>query len=242
MSRIDLSILKSAPHLTVNAELVIEPLAPLSMVSELPGSFYKSMKSPSKKMVCGLIENVLGWHIDWKDRKVIQDEVKKMRQKQKCKFTTFAYGSTYIPLLMDYFNVTGDIRINFSEICFIDDLWSRSYRRADSNKHINGCRYMDISMVQKWEKIKNAVDKDEKRTSKEKNVLLDKLFTRYIGKFPKYYSTPTIREYIDLRGRYVIPLLMDVKLFDSLNNEINMNNIGYLGNSEDWINLKIKKL
>lgn len=46
---IDLSILKKLPEHNVQAVLEIIPLAPLSMVSELPGSFYKTMKYPSKK-------------------------------------------------------------------------------------------------------------------------------------------------------------------------------------------------
>jgi CRISPR-associated protein Cas5 len=75
MTKIDLSILKSVPQLSVNAELRIEPLAPLSMVSELPGSFYKAMSRPDKKIICGLIENILGWHIDWRDRKCISKEI-----------------------------------------------------------------------------------------------------------------------------------------------------------------------
>ena len=48
-ANIDLSILKKLPEQNVQAVLEIIPLAPLSMVSELPGSFYKTMKYPSKK-------------------------------------------------------------------------------------------------------------------------------------------------------------------------------------------------
>lgn len=55
-SNIDLSILKKLPELKMQAILSIRPLAPLSMVSELPGSFYKTMKYPSKNMLCGLFE------------------------------------------------------------------------------------------------------------------------------------------------------------------------------------------
>ena len=65
-SKIDLAVLQKIPHKIVKTKLVVEPLAPLSMVSEMPGSFYKTLNVPSKKMICGLIENVLGWHIDWK--------------------------------------------------------------------------------------------------------------------------------------------------------------------------------
>jgi CRISPR-associated protein Cas5 len=144
---------------------------------------------------------------------------------------------------MDYFDLADDIKIDdFREINYFDDLWSRSYRRADSSKHINGCRYMDATMVDKWNRIKDLVEKDEKRKSKDKNSLLDKLFNRYIGKFPQYYSTPTVREYVDFNGVYLVPLKMDKSLYDMLSYEISNNNIGYLGNSEGWVNLKLTRL
>lgn len=49
-SNIDLSILKKLPELQTQAVLAIRPLAPLSMVSELPGSFlYKTEMNISAK-------------------------------------------------------------------------------------------------------------------------------------------------------------------------------------------------
>lgn len=242
MEKIDLSILKQIPQLTVKAELQIEPLAPLSMVSELPGSFYKTMKKPDKKMVCGLIENILSWHIDLKDRKKIASVVKIARKKNKIEYQNYVSGSTFIPLLMDYFDILDNIEISFTEICFYNDLWSRSYRRSDSSKHINGSRFMDALMIEKWAKIKLSIDKDKKRSSTAKNTLLDKLFIRYIGKFPQYYSSPTVREYIHLNGTYNIPLIIDERLYSIMKIEIAKNNIGYLGNSEGWVNLNLIEL
>lgn len=242
MRNIDLSILSDIPHLTTKVELRIEPLAPLSMARDFPGSFYKTMNEPDKKMLCGLIENILGWHFDRGDRKCIINDIKKRWKKKGMICSNNSIGSTYIPLLIDYFEVYDAIKYDFSEIVFYDDLWSRSYRRSDSCKHINGCRYMDIDMIKKWNTIKTAVEKDQKRGSKMKNVLLDKLFNRYIGSFPQYYSTPTTREYVHLRGLYIVPLLLDNKLFSMLNFALDMNNIGYLGNNEGWINLKLVKI
>jgi CRISPR-associated protein Cas5 len=50
IKEIDITILKEPPKITEKVILEIEPLAPLSMVSDLPGSFYKALKSPNKKM------------------------------------------------------------------------------------------------------------------------------------------------------------------------------------------------
>ena len=113
-SNIDLSILKKLPELQTQAVLVIRPLAPLSMVSELPGSFYKTLKYPSKKMLCGLFENMLGWHFDNSLRLEIFKDMVKARKKQKIdlKKEQFIQGSTYLPLLMDYFDISGNISLN----------------------------------------------------------------------------------------------------------------------------------
>ena len=112
-SNIDLSILKKLPELQKQAVLTIRPLAPLSMVSELPGSFYKTMKYPSKKMLCGLFENMLGWHFDNKLRLEIFKHMVKIRKKQKIelKKEQFKQGSTYLPLLMEYFDISGNISL-----------------------------------------------------------------------------------------------------------------------------------
>ena len=79
---IDLSILRKLPELKTQAVLAIRPLAPLSMVSELPGSFYKTLKYPSKKMLCGLFENMFGWHFDNSLRLEIFNDMVKVRKKQ----------------------------------------------------------------------------------------------------------------------------------------------------------------
>ena len=147
---IDLSILRKLPELQKQAVLTIRPLAPLSMVSELPGSFYKTMKYPSKKMLCGLFENMLGWHFDNKLRLEIFKDMAKVRKKQKIelKKEQFKQGSTYLPLLMEYFDISETISLKeFKSMFNYSDLWNRGYRRSDSNKHLNGCRNIDVSLV-----------------------------------------------------------------------------------------------
>jgi CRISPR-associated protein Cas5 len=46
---VDISILKEPPKITEKVILEIDPLAPLSMVSDLPGSFDKLLKHWNKK-------------------------------------------------------------------------------------------------------------------------------------------------------------------------------------------------
>lgn len=236
MEEIDISILKKAPELTEKVTIEIEPLAPLSMVSDLPGSFYKSLKSPSKKMLCGLFENLLGWHFSINDRTSIQKELIKARKKQNIQYSKPQQGSTYIPLLMEYFDIK---LITIPEYYMYNDLWSKAYRRADTVKHLGGTRYMDGHFLIKWNFYKALLKKDLKRNSKEKEKLLEFLFKRYIGRFATFYSSPTGREYIQLEQPIKIQLITDRHFINLIKDAIAKNNQLYLGNSEGWINLNI---
>lgn len=238
---IDISILQNEPCLDCNVILEIQPLAPLSMVSELPGSYYKSLKIPNKKILCGLLENALGWHIDLADRKTIQGEIKHLRKKQAKKgsnvvFVDYTKGSTYIPLLMEYFDVL-DIQPSFEKVLFYDDLWSKAYRRADAVVHPKGTFNIDYTLIP----IKRGLKRDEKKPSQVDNQALEELFKQNLGQFPLYYSTPTIREHVSIEGRYIVKINLDSRLYQSLKISIASNNISYLGNSEGWVDIKIKE-
>ena len=244
MQNLDLSILEKIPDLNLKVILEIEPLASLSMVSELPGSYYKTLKSPDKKMLCGLFENILGWHIDLADRKAIIKELTTLRKKQAKKnpqleFVDKTKGSTYNPLLMDYFDI--DLPVIPPQLSHYDDLWSRAFRRTDSYRHTFGTRYMDTSFIERWNQIKERIDNDVKRKSQDKENLKTKLFTRYMGNFPMYYSTPTKREFIQFGGNFQLKLSMDSSLFEKLEAHLQNENIGYLGSSEGWVNVIIKE-
>lgn len=267
MKTIDIKILENTPDLSAKAKLIIEPLAPLSMVSDLPGSFYKSLKSPSKKMLCGLFENLLNWHIDIADRKEVRKDLIKERQKRvknkeekkaiKTKIESYQQGSTYIPLLMEYFEIE---LVTLPPMIFYNDLWSRSYRRGDTVKHLGGTRFMDATHLKKWNHFKNLIEKKLEllknqlkdanageikklnKKIKETENLIEKLFKRYLGNFAIYYSSPTSREYIEMDSKCEIALAIDSDLYNITANTLKVNNCLYLGNSEGWINLKIEKL
>ena len=242
-SNIDLSILKKLPELKTQAVLSIRPLAPLSMVSELPGSFYKTMKYPSKKMLCGLSENMLGWHFDNKLRLEIFKDMVKVRKKQKIdlKKEQLIHGSTYLPLLMDYFDILGNISlIEFKSMFNYSDLWNRGYRRPESNIHLNGCRNIDVSLVaERYNLFTKWNDLTSKKESKAKK---DEWVKNNIGKIPYFYTSPTPREYICLDAVMEIPLMLDANFAELLLAEAKISNICYLGNSEGWVNIKIKEV
>ena len=225
-SNIDLSILKKLPELKTQAVLSIRPLAPLSMVSELPGSFYKTMKYPSKKMLCGLFENMLGWHFDNKLRLEIFKHMVKIRKKQKIelKKEQFKQGSTYLPLLMEYFDISGNISLKeFKSMFNYSDLWNRGYRRPESNIHLNGCRNIDVSLVA--ERYNLFTKWNDLASKKESNSKKDEWVKNNIGKIPCFYTSPTPREYICLDAVMEIPITMDIMLAEKLLTKNRISNI-----------------
>ena len=241
MNNIDISILSKDPKLDVKARLTIQPLAPLSMVSELPGSYYKSLKVPSKKMICGLIENVIGWHFSPKIRTSIIKQIENNRHVS----LKYENGSTYKPLLMDYFDLGNYPIITFDSFCFYDDLWARNHSRRDSAiQHAKRCRHVNSSMMGKWNDQRNSIDKNDdlnKEDKKEKMKLID---ANYLNKIPFFYHVlPTKREYIVMEnGTYSYDAVFDNNLYSVLSIKLLDNNISYLGNSEGWVHIEIEKL
>lgn len=243
---IDFSILQKLPELNTKVILEIEPLAPLSMTIDLPGSYYKTRKTPDKKMVCGLIENLLGWHISATDRQSIIKDLKDLRKKQSKKeggaeFFDNTKGSTYSPLLMDYFEIE-NMQPIFSKVVFYDDLWSKAFRRSDATgstpTHAKGTVNIDQSLI----RLKRELPRDSKNEKQVDNAALGAFYGENKGKYPFYYSTPTNREYIAMEGSYEIMLNIDSDLLKLLTEKISSNNNCYLGNNEGWVDLKIIRI
>lgn len=232
MENIDLKLLQKEPTLDKKVTLVIEPLAPLSMVNDLPGSFYKALKSPTKKMLCGLFENILGWHISIAHRVMIQKELIKLREKQKIDFKKPQTGSTYIPLLMEYFDIE---LVTVPPVMYYNDLWSRSSNRKDAVTHPKGTMNISYDLIPQKRERPRA---DENPKQIKESELFD-LFKSNIGKFPQYFSSPTTREYINFRGFIEMSIIINSELLENLNSSLQYNNSLHLGNSEGWINLKI---
>jgi len=240
MEILDLSILEKIPEPNLRVILEIEPLAPLSMVSELPGSYYKTLKSPDKKMLCGLFENILGWHIDLADRKAIIKELLALRKKQakmnpQLEFIDKTKGSTYSPLLMDYFDI---VFLVIPALSFYDDLWSKAYRRADAIVHPKGTFNISYDLIP----LKRELKRSEKNQKQIDDSTLEKFFKNNIAQFPQFYSTPTTREYVFVKGIYEIQIVIDHELFRLLKEQLFSENLGYLGSSEGWIDLKFREL
>lgn len=233
---IDLSILSKKPDKDKQVILTIEPLAPLSIVSTLPGSYYKSLDKPTKANLCGMFENVMGWHIGKKDRSKIFNEMKKV-YKKSYKITDFEVETSavgYTSLLGHLFEVQKPYLQPAISVRY-EDIWKQQLYR-DGYAHPNGTPNLSYQLIP----LKRQLDKKENGTVTNNEIT--KFHKKHKGGFPMYYTSPRKREYIVLEGNYMFKLSMNSQLFEILSTKIAENNIAYLGSNEGWINLKIEAL
>ncbi len=244
---IDLNFLNKKPILEKEVNFVVQPLAPLSMVNEIPGSYYKTEKTPTKFQICGLFENILGWHIGAKDREAIWKDLKKHYKKQyKEDIEKTFSNSGYLPLLYNHF----EIEFSFiPQMRFFDDLWKKAFRRSDAVVHPNGTPNLDYSLLSE----KRDLPRNEKKPMQPDDKSVEKLFKDNLGKFPLYYSTLAKREYVYLKendssdltinlSAYNIKVRIDNNLLEALRIKLIQNSTGYLGTSDGWVEINIQEL
>lgn len=224
---IDLNILFQKPELDKNVVLGILPLAPLSMVSDIPGTYYKTQEIPDKYKLCGLFENILGWHFGKNDRIAISKKVKEFHLKKlKNKdFEVAESNSGFKPLLYDFFEMGLVVKPQSS---FYNDLWKKSFSRMDADTHAKGTPNIDYKILQK----KHLFLKSEEGS-------LPVFFQKYKSNYPMYYTSPTLREYVIYEDQIQITLKINKDLSDLLKIAVSENPTAYLGNSEGWIELNI---
>ena len=218
-------------------KLKIFPLAPLSMVSSMPGGHYKTLKEPTNIMLSGLFENILDLHLSVADRKSIRKKIEtdlnKLKKKEGSKFQFVETNSTFLPIISHLFTV--DLVVQPS-VSHFNDLWKRLYRRSDATVHPKGTPNLDHRILARKKQL--PLDDKGKIVDKE----YEKLFKENIGSFPLYYSTLSDREYIKVDGEYKIKLSMSLELYELLSEKLKENDLGYLGTNDGWVSLKLEKL
>lgn len=216
-------------------KLSITPLSPLSMVSSMPGSHYKTLKEPSHMMLSGLFENILGMHLSINDRKALRKKIQKELSKgEKKEMQPFEpSNSSFLPLLSHLFKVELVVQ---PQISFFNDLWKRMYRRSDATVHPKGTPNLDYQLIP----LKNQLPLDDK--GKINNKDYENLFKENVNKFPMYYTTLSEREYLKVDGDYQIKISMSKELFELLSQALKENDLGYLGTNDGWVSLKLEKI
>lgn len=224
---IDIKYLFDPPDLTKYVILTIQPLAPLSMVNSLPGSYYKTGYVPNKFMLCGLFENILNLHFSDEDRNVLRRKIKSY-YKTKYKLDLELAKSTvgYKPILYHLFEVEPPFLI--PDMIFYEDVWTQ-HLIGEDERHLKGVINND------WRVEKDIIKLKKSNNSSVSNTY----FKNHRDQFPRYYRSPQQREFLITTGGYLIKIKMTSILFHLIKNAAEENNIGYLGTSEGWVNISI---
>jgi len=254
MKNIDLNFFLEPPELTERGKIVIEALAPLSMTTTQPGTYYRSQSAPTVNMLYGMLENALGWHFGPKDRTKFLKEIRKAAKKKldrsdplkKSKWITGKQddesGVGYKSILQHHLKFVGP-HIE-PETMHFDDLWAR-HVRGDGFTFIGGSKNYDISIeriinMKKSEQIsisdsaKHNIRDPESLKDVEKD---DKVHLNAVRPlFPQYYTSPTPREYVIPKGKYVFSVKTTKLLKNKI--EVALNNPDspiYLGTNDGWV-------
>ena len=232
----EIQFLFEDPNEQIKAKLIIEPLAPVSIVSTMPGSYYKSQTSPTKHNLCGILENILGWHFSLADRrkilkKILQIHKKKYRVKSLNRENS-AVG--YMPLIYHLFEIQPPY-YKPAISCQYNDLWKQCLK-ADDKRHLGGTPNIDYSL------IKEKVQLPKGENGKVTDQTLNEFFKKNQSKFPQYYTSPTLREFIVVEGFFRYCLMVNAHLFDALKRALAESNSAYLGTNEGWVDIKLEKL
>jgi CRISPR-associated protein Cas5 len=225
---IDISLLFEEAKLNKKAVLTIRPLAPLSMVNSIPGSYYKTEHFPTKFMLCGLFENILGLHFSDKDRRAIRNKLKQQFKREfKLPFPEDKSPVGYLPIVHHLFEIQEPIVL--PPIKLFEDLWTQHLIGSDE-RHLKGVTNYDWKLESGITQLENS------------SATRNKFFTEHQNQFPFYYRSPQRREFLIADGDYLIKIHLTDGLFQVLKDASQLSNSGYLGTSEGWVNLSLKEL
>ena len=254
---LDLSFYLEPPELTSRAELTITPLAPLSMVSSQPGTYFLSEMAPTTHMVLGMLENALGWHFHKDLRNELRKELAKLAKKNRAVAKTYkgtdwlagklaASGSGYESLLVHH------VRLSPKHIpqpaLSYDDLWSMLNRR-DDDTFDTGSRNYDISLEAYVSAFNSAKASNKQKGAVKRQIEWDKKAIR--SKFPQFYYSPTKRGYCELcedNGANVLSAFVYTVHTTSLLNVMLSHAIDspagplYVGTNDGWVDTKWEQL
>lgn len=256
----DLSFYKEAPELSVRAELTIEALAPLSMVSSQPGTYFRSELSPTRHMVLGMLENALGWHFHGDLRRELRKGLAKVAKKEAGRNTPYkdsnwlkgtlsSSGSKYESLLDHHVELSLK---HAPETMGYDDLWSMHLHDKGGN-FLGGSRAYDAAIEALITATKSS-DEGVKvefgdRKGFDRMTLSEALQKRGAKinvaaireAFPQYYVSPKKRGYVIPHGEYVFDVSTTGALAQIFDESLsNPKAPLYLGSNDGWVDVKWK--
>jgi CRISPR-associated protein Cas5 len=226
------------------------------MVSEIPGSYYKTGVKPSKHHLCGLFENLLGWHISILDREAIfKDLQKAFKKATKEDLKKALSGSGYLPLVYHLFDV--DPLVVSPRPEYFDDYWKKMFRRSNdktTGTHAKGSPNLDFSLIPE----KRKLARKEKNPNLIDDKALGEFFGDNMGGFPFFYSTTAVREYLYPASMFeteaqssngflnstdfILKLSIEKPFLQLLQSALDASQLAYLGTSDEWVEINFEKL
>lgn len=205
------------------------------MVAKLPGKYYTSQSQPTEPMLLGLLENALGWHIGEVERgKLAKVLEKKHRQAGQ------ASGSKFVSLLQWH------VRLEMQPsppLLHYDDLWTQHLKGKSFHKN---SRNHDVEAIpiMNAKKGGHITVSDGAKTRKDPAALHDFQKDEVIDitvlrpYFPQYYSSPTLRGYVEPQGAYRVGIATSATLAAALRAAIADPEAPlYLGSNDGWVEL-----
>lgn len=232
----DFSFLLEPPDFSVRGELTVEALTPLSMVTSMPGKYYRGQPEPSTPMLFGMLENILGWHFSANDRKSIIGGIKKRLGEPE------QSGVGFISLLQYHVNV--EMRI-VPRLKSFDDLWSQHLHQNDI-RHFNGARNYSWTIERKVNRFREEKGKKKGAGSAagtRDNKMDQQFYDSIKDALPQYYVSPTPREYVIPAGPYKFILLTSRQLSNLFRQGADRPVApAYLGSNDGWIEVTWEEL
>ena len=233
---LDLSFLLQLPNFSARAILTVDALAPLSMVTSMPGKYYRSQPEPTDAMLYGLLENALGWHIADGERKLL---VKKLERKFGVKAAVTGVG--YASLLQ--FHVRFAVK-SLPPLLHYDDLWAQHLK---GGSFLDGSRNYDKRVIPLMNSYRDRdktgvtisdranASKDSEKLNEFRNS--DHIHVNVVRRFfPQYYASPTPREYVIPQGVYTYMIETSTELAQTLTAAFADPTAPlYLGSNDGWV-------
>ncbi|MBO2033801.1 hypothetical protein J4D99_20585 [Siccationidurans ginsengisoli] len=235
MDNLPLDLLLPPPDYTARGILEISALAPLSMVAKMPGKYYVSQSEPTQAMLLGALENALGWHLGEVERnqliKTLEKKHKRKAQSSGVGFRSLLqwhvrFGVLVVPPLLHY-----------------DDLWTQHLK---GKTFVDGSRNYDAQVIPFMNAKRGGLvtTSDAAKARKGAEVLADfqegddVSITVLRPYFPQYYSSPTLRGYVEPQGPYKVGIETSPALSKALRAAIADPAAPlYLGSNDGWIEL-----
>jgi CRISPR-associated protein Cas5 len=231
-----LELLLIPPDFSCRSELELEALAPLSMVSRMPGKYYQTQPKPSDQMLYGLLENALGWHLEEPERRKLLEKLKK-QHKRKDVLASWV-GGNFVSLLQ--WHVKFPVMI-VPSVQQYDDLWTQHLK---GKTFPDGSRNYDAKAIplMNAKRAKKITYSDAGSARKDPALLRefqegDDIHLNVLRPhFPQYYASPTLRGYVVPDSPYRVVVETSAALAEALAAAVADPAAPlYLGSNDGWV-------